>query len=121
MATYIEVNGNRYKANITGRLNDKDWDKRASKAIQLEMSYDEAVTIFVDDIKWNIIQEIEVQNLIIDDEGKETFVINIEEEVYDNSEYNIAGAITDNRDGTLVVKMGKMTAEELLSILEEVL
>ena len=35
------------------------------------------------------------------------------EEIYDNSEYCMAGPITDNRDGTVYVKMGKPTELEL--------
>ena len=109
MATYIEVNGSKYKACITGRLNDKDWDNRASKAIHLEMTYEEATSIFVNNIHWNIIQEIEVEDNAI------------ELETYDNSEYSIAGDIIDHRDGTVTVKMGKQTAEELVEILDAAL
>lgn len=35
------------------------------------------------------------------------------EEIYDNSEYCVAGPITDNRDGTVYIKMGKPTELEL--------
>ena len=121
MATFIEVNGNRYEASITGRLNDKDWDGRESKAIKVEMSYADAVNIFVDDVDWNIVHQNTVQIMEFDEEGKEIMVDTIEEEVYDNSDFSIAGAITDHRDGTVTAKMGKPTAEELLAIFEEVL
>lgn len=33
---------------------------------------------------------------------------------YDNSEYSIAGEITDYRDGTVSIKMGKPTEAETL-------
>lgn len=121
MATYIEVNGNRYPASITGRINDKDWNNRESKAIKLEMAYSDAVNTFVDDVDWCIIQEHDVTHVEIDEEGKEVVVNKTEEEVYDNSDYSIAGDVIDHRDGTVTVKMGKATAEELLAILEEVL
>lgn len=121
MATYVEVNGNRYPASITGRLNDKDWDNRASKAIRLEMAYADAVNTFVDDLAWNIIQENRIEITEIDEEGNEVVSEKIEEEAYDNSEYSIAGDVVDHRDGTVTVKMGKATAEELLALLEEVL
>ena len=52
---------------------------------------------------------------------KANVVEKIEEEIYDNSEYSIAGDIIDLRDGFVTVKMGKPTAEELLALLEEVL
>lgn len=104
MNTYVEINDNLYSASITGRVNDKDWDNRASKAITITMSYEDAVSLFVDDVQWYIVQE--------NDDNTER---------YDNSEYSIAGDITDHRNGTITVKMGKPTAEELLAMLEGVL
>ena len=121
MATYVEINGVKYPASITGRLADKDWDNRESKAIKVEMNYVDAVNLFVDDVSWNIIQEHEVQHEIMDKEGNVTFKTIVEAEVYDNSEYCIAGDVVDHRDGHVTVKMGKPTAEELLALLEEVL
>lgn len=121
MATYVEINGTRYSASITGKLNDKDWGNRETKAIRIKMTYADALTNFIDDIAWNIIQENEIQQETIDEEGNPVFETVIEEEVYDNSDYCLAGDIIDHRDGTITVKMGKPTAEELLALLEEVL
>lgn len=121
MATYVEINGVCYPASITGRINDKDWNNRESKAIKVEMTYAEAAALFVDDVLWNIIQEHEVQREIIDEENKTSFETIVERETYDNSDYCIAGDIVDHRDGTVTIKMGKPTAEELLALLEEVL
>lgn len=121
MATYIEINGTKYPAVITGRLNDKDWGNRESKSIELEMTYMEAMETFVDNIAWSIVQDIEVMREVEDQRGNTITEQVIEQEVYDNSEYSIAGDIIDHRNGTVTVKMGKPTAEELLAILEEVL
>lgn len=99
--TFVEIEGNRYPATISGKLNDKDWNGRSSKSICLEMDYTTAKELFVDNINWAIIQP---QGL--DEEAQE--------EIFNNSEYSLAGPITDNRDGTITVKMGKMTAEEIL-------
>ena len=121
MATYVEINGTKYPASITGRLNDKDWNNRASKAIKVEMDYADAIALFVNDALWNIVQENEVQQEAINEEGNTTYETIIETEIYDNSEYCIAGDIIDHRDGTVTIKMGKPTADELLSMLEEVL
>ena len=49
-----------------------------------------------------------------DDNGEVIFETVIEQETYDNSEYNIAGDIIDHRNGKVTVKMGKPTAEEQL-------
>lgn len=121
MATYIEINEVRYPAVITGRLSDGDWNNRESKAIKVEMSYSDAIVLFVDDIEWNIVHEISVPHFTMNEDGFEITTMVPEFEIYNNSEYCMAGSITDNRDGTVTVKMGKPTAEELLIMLEEVL
>lgn len=97
---YIKINETLYPATVSGRVADKDWDNRASKSITLEMDYATASTIFVDGLAWSIVQseEIETEN------GVETT-----ETEFDNSEYNIAGDITDHRDGRITAKMGKLT------------
>ena len=40
-------------------------------------------------------------------------------EEYDNSDCCLAGDVTDHRDGTITVKMGKPTAAEINQILME--
>ena len=105
--TYVKIHDVIYPASITGRIHDKDWDDRASKAIRLEMSFADALNLFVDDVDWSIIHEDETGEVV--------------SEEYDNSDYSVAGDITDHRDGTITVKMGKLTAEELLAIIGEVL
>lgn len=121
MATYVEINGVKYPASITGRLNDKDWDNRESKAIKIEMTYSDAITLFVDNISWNIVQENEIQKEVMDEEGNVTFETVVESEVYDNSDYCIAGSVTDHRDGNVTIKMGKFTDAELVEILDAAL
>lgn len=98
--TYIKINDALCPATFRGYTKDKDWNDRESKAITLEMSYEDAMALFVDDLEWAIVYE-----------ASETT------EVYDNAEYSIAGPVTDNRNGTVTVKMGKPTADELLAIL----
>lgn len=95
--TYIKIKDTLYPANIDGRVSDYDWDNRESKAITLEMDYATAIALFVDGLAWSIVQM---------EEGQET--------EYDNSEYNVAGSITDHRNGTVTAKMGKPTQIELL-------
>lgn len=122
MAIYVEVNEVKYPAVITGRLSDKDWDNRESKAIRIEMSYMDAIATFVDDIPWNIVQDVEETVEEYNEETGEMVSKTVTKfEYFDNSEYSIAGDIVDHRDGTITVKMGKPTAAELLAMLEEVL
>ena len=108
--TYIEINGKRYPAKVAGRMRDPDWDNRKSKAITLEMTHAEAVELFKDGIEWSIVYQADSY----EDDGK---TVTPAEEIYDNSEYDVAGIIIDNRDGTVTVKMGVLTDAEALSII----
>ena len=128
--TYIKINGVLYPATISGRVSDKDWDNRASKAITLEMDYVTAIGLFVDGLAWSIVQQNEVPVYQVDENGKAVLDehgnpiqtgTEIQESEWDNSDYDIAGSITDHRNGTITAKMGKITAEEALSELMEVL
>lgn len=118
MGIYVEINGVQYPASITGTLNDKDWNNRESKSITLEMNYSDAMSIFVDDVEWSIVQEyeeyVEEYNNETDDVVSSVVIRN---DYYDNSEYSIAGSITDHRNGNITVKMGKPTSDELLEML----
>lgn len=103
---FIKVNETLYPATVIGRVADKEWDNRASKSITLEMDYETANTLFVDGLAWAIVQRDEVPTY---DENGEPKGTEMRETEFDNSEYCIAGDITDHRDGTITVKMGKLT------------
>ena len=129
MAIYVEINNIQYPASITGKLSDRDWDNRASKAITVEMTYEDALNTFVNDVQWSIVQDVEERvekvdengEVMHDENGEVIFATEAKQELYDNSEYNIAGDIIDHRNGKITVKMGKLTAEEMLAMIEEVL
>lgn len=119
---YVEIGGVRYPAAINGLFEDREWDKRETKSITLEMTYDEAVKTWVDGAAWSIICEDEITQLVVDEDGnavidEETgepiYETTVRTEVYDNSEFSIAGDITDHRDGAITVKMGKLTDLEV--------
>lgn len=93
---FAKINNILYPATISGRVADHDWDNRSSKAITLAMPYATANRIFVNGLAWSIVAQEE-----IDGEIRET--------EYDNSEYTLAGDLTDHRDGTVTAKMGKLT------------
>ena len=103
-------------------MSDKEWDGRPSKYIHAEMAYNEAVSKFYDEVAWSIVQDVEREVEYIDEEtGESVMKTIIEQDIYDNSEYSILGDITVHKDGTVTVKMGKPTAEEILAMFEEVL
>ena len=103
--TYIKINGTLYPASISGRLRDLDWDGRESKTIKLAMTSAMATSLFADDTAWSIVIED------VDDDDHTV------QEEYDNSDYCMAGDITDHRDGYVSVKMGKPTDAELFAII----
>ena len=104
--TYVKINGTTYPAVINGKHIDREWNDRESKSITLAMDYATALALFVDGLNWSTVMDVEK-------EQEDGSTITVQEE-YDNSEYSMAGSITDNRDGTLAVKMGKPTQIETL-------
>lgn len=97
MATYIKVAGELYPAEINGSMADYTWDGRESKSITLTMSHNEVAALLPDGTPWSIVQRTPAAD------GKET------EAEWDNSAYSLSGDITDHRDGTVTIKMGKPT------------
>lgn len=110
----VKIAGNEYEAIVSGVANDVLWGGRESKSITLTMDYATAVATFVDDVQWSILYQ---PSDYYDPETKQMVTPPVEE--YDNSDYCILGDITVHRDGTVTVKMGKPTGEELYNILRE--
>ena len=96
MNTYIKINSINYPAEIYGHVRDRDWDNRESKVIILEMTIEEALALFTDNVQWAIVYGTQV---------------------IPQDDFIIAGPITDNRNGTVSVRMGKPTAAEVSNII----
>ena len=107
---YFKANNTEYPADIAGKVTDRDWDGRASKSITLTMEYTAASQLFVDGLSWSIVQRDTVP--VYDKDGKPTGETEEQVQEWDNSDYNVAGSITDNRNGTCTCKMGKKTQLE---------
>lgn len=119
--TYIKINENLYPTiSITGELPDTTWDRRNSKTITLNMDYTTAINLFTHGITWSIVLINQVKlpkrdengELVLDENGVVIYETQEQVNEYDNSTYCVAGPITDNRDGTISVKMGELTALE---------
>ena len=110
MATYIKVNNTEYPATITGEHKDRTWDGRDTKTITLTMTHAEVAALLPDNTPWSIVQRDMVD--VLDEQGLPTGETKEVVHEYDNSEYSIAGDITDHRDGTVSIKMGKLTEAE---------
>lgn len=96
MNTYIKINSVNYPAEIYGHVRDTAWDNRESKVIILGMTIEEALSLFTDNVQWSIVY------------GTQTIP---------QDDFIIAGPITDNRNGTVSVRMGKPTAAEVSSVI----
>ena len=107
---YFKANNTEYPADIAGKITDRDWDGRASKSITLTMEYTAASQLFVDGLSWSIVQRDTVP--VYDKDGNPTGETEEQVQEWDNSDYNVAGSITDNRNGTCTCKMGKKTQLE---------
>ena len=112
MAIYIKVNNTEYPAAVNGVYNDRSWGDRDTKTITLTMTHDEAATLLPSGTPWSIVQRETVD--VLDEQGQPTGETKEVVNEYDNSEYSIAGEITDYRDGTVSIKMGKPTEMETL-------
>ena len=111
MSTSVIIHEVEYPAEISGVLQNPKWDRRDTKAITLEMTHETAVGLFVDGLAWSIVQ----RNIwpVYDKQGQPTGETTTETQTFDNSDYCVAGSITDNRDGTVTVLMGKKTELEI--------
>lgn len=109
--TYIKINDTRYPAKVLGFSRDSAWGLRESKHITLEMTHGEAESLFVDGLAWSVIHE---RGSYINKDGETVELSPVET---DCSAWDVAGAITDNRDGTVTVRMGKSTPAEVLGVL----
>lgn len=111
MSIYIKVNNTEYPAAVSGANNDRTWDGRDTKTITLTMTHAEVAALLPDNTSWSIVQRDMVD--VLDEQGQPTGESKEVVNEYDNSEYSLAGDITDHRDGTVSIKMGKPTESEL--------
>lgn len=111
MAEFIKVAGQEYPATCIYNYKDRNWDMRESVAVHLTMPYAQAAALLTTGTPWsNVFRE---QKDVLDENGMltgQTEEVVTEE---DMSAYSLAGQITDYRDGTVSIKMGKPTESEL--------
>ena len=109
----ILIDGTEYPAKKIDATNKNSrWDGRDTAAITLLMTHDQAAGLFVDGLAWSIVQ----RNVwpVYNNQGQTTGETTTETQTFDNSDYCVAGSITDNRDGTVTCMMGKPTETETL-------
>ena len=110
MATYIKVNNTEYLAEINGNPKDRSWGERDTKTITLTMTTTKVAALLPDNTPWSIVLRETVDKF--DNDGNPTGETEEVVNEWNNSEYSLSGAITDHRDGTVSIKMGKPTETE---------
>lgn len=110
MAIYIKVNNTEYPAEINGNPKDRSWGERDTKTITLTMTTTDAAALLPSGTPWSIVQR-EMQD-VLDEQGQPTGETEEVVNEWDNSAYSLSGAITDHRNGTVSIKMGKPTETE---------
>ena len=110
MSIYVKVNNTEYPAAVSGANNDRTWDGRDTKTIYLTMSHDAVAALLPDNTPWSIVQRDTVPKY--DEQGQPTGETEEVVNEWDNSAYSLSGAITDHRDDTVSIKMGKPTETE---------
>lgn len=112
MSIYVKVNNTEYLAAVTGDRADHSWDNRDTKTIRLAITHGQVAALLPDNTPWTIVRRETVP--VLDESGAPTGQTEERTEEWDNSEYCVSGAITDHRDGTVSIKMGKTTEAETL-------
>lgn len=110
MAQFLKVNGQEYPVTHISKYQDASWGGRSTQTLYLTMTHDEVAALLPDNTPWSIVQRDTVDKL--DNDGNPTGETEERVQEYDNSAYSLAGDITDHRDGTVSIKMGKPTETE---------
>lgn len=110
MAEFIKVNGQEYPATCVYNYKDRNWDMRETQTVHLTMPYAQAAALLPSGTPWsNVFRETkDVLDADRNPTGETEEVVTEE----DMSAYSLAGQITDYRDGTVSIKMGKPTETE---------
>lgn len=110
MAEFIKVNGQEYPATCIYNYKDRNWDMRETQTVQLTMPYAQAAALLPSGTPWSIVFRETKDKL--DNDGNPTGQTEEVVTEEDMSTYSLAGEITDYRDGTVSIKMGKPTETE---------
>lgn len=110
MAEFIKVNGQEYPATCIYNYKDRNWDMRETQTVHLTMPYAQAAALLPSGTPWsNVFRETKDK---LDNDGNPTGKTEEVVTEEDMSAYSLSGAITDHRDGTVSIKMGKPTETE---------
>lgn len=112
---------------VGGMMQDAAWGGRQSISVRLRMSYDAAASLLPDGVAWSVVQRTEYPapklaedgTPVVGEDGAPVMETVTQDTETDYSAWSLSGDITDHRDGTVTVKMGKPT--DLETVLAAVL
>lgn len=110
MAEFIKVNGQEHPAACIYNYKDRNWDMRETQTVHLTMPYAQAAALLPSGTLWSIVFRETKDKL--DNDGNPTGQTEEVVTEEDMSAYSLAGDITDHRDGSVSIKMGKPTEAE---------
>ena len=110
MAEFIKVAGQEYPAKAIYLYKDRNWDMRETQTVHLTMPYAQAAALLTSGTPWSNVFRETVDKL--DNDGNPTGQTEEVVTEEDMSAYSLAGEITDYRDGTVSITMGKPTEAE---------
>lgn len=105
MSTYLKANNIETPCEAAEHYRDSAWG-RPTCTVTIKASASEIVALLPNNAPWSLIEREDV----LDENGMPTGQTVDHER--DMSEYSLSGDITDHRDGTVSIKMGKPTEEE---------
>lgn len=114
MSTYLKANNTETPCEAAEHYRDSAWG-RPTCTVTIEGSAAEIAALLPSNAPWSLIEREDV----LDELGAPTGQT-VDHE-HDMSEYNLSGDITDHRDGTVSIKMGKPTESEKSSYTVETL
>lgn len=107
MSTYLKENNTETPCEAAEHYRDSAWG-RPTCTVTIKGSAAEIAALLPDGAPWSLIEREDV----LDESGAPTGQTVDHER--DMSEYSLSGDITDHRDGTVSIKMGKPTEVETL-------
>lgn len=105
MSTFLKANNTETPCEAAEHYRDSAWG-RPTCTVTIKASAAEIAALLPNNAPWSLIEREDV----LDENGMPTGQTVDHER--DMSEYSLSGDITDHRDGTVSIKMGKPTEEE---------
>lgn len=105
MSTYLKANNTETPCEAAEHYRDSAWG-RPTSTVTIKASAAEIAALLPNNAPWSLIEREDA----LDESGMPTGQTVDHER--DMSEYSLSGDITDHRDGTVSIKMGKPTEEE---------